>query len=164
MRRLARVARIADVNFNDDNSVAFASPIQWDLSEFTASLAVGRIAHYLTSLNIRSYHISAQGLETHASNQGFSWQGTVAQEAVTQTGRATVAVSNPSTIAFIRPWQRPVLSTSKLASLEKGVLSHSDGWPSAKFQAISVADNAFEAMLLAHFFGNQNSAASHGVS
>ena len=32
VRRLARVARIAEVNFNDDNSVAFASPIQWDLS------------------------------------------------------------------------------------------------------------------------------------
>ena len=127
VRRLARVARIAEVNFNDDNSVAFASPIQWDLSEFTASLAVDRIAHYLTSLNIRSYHISAQGLETHASNQGFSWQGTVVQEAVIQNGRATDAVSNPSTIAYIRPWQRPVLSTSKLASLKKGVLSHSDG-------------------------------------
>ena len=151
VRRLARVARIAEVNFNDDNSVAFASPIQWDLSEFAASLAVERIANYLISLNIRSYHISAQELETHASNQGFSWQGTVAQEAVTQTSRTTDAVSNPSTIAYIRPWQRPVLSTSKLASLEKGVLSHSDGWPSAKFQAISVADNAFEAMLLAHF-------------
>lgn len=151
VRRLARVARIAEVNFNDDNSVAFASPIQWDLSEFAASLAVDRIVNYLASLDIHSYHISALGLETHASNQGFSWQGAVAQEAVTQTGRAAGANSKPSTIAYIRPWQRPVLSTSKLASLEKGVLSHSDGWPSAKFQVISVADNAFEAMLLAHY-------------
>ena len=151
VRRLARVARIAEVNFSDDNSLSFSSPIQWDLSEFAASLAIERIVDYLATLNIRSYHISTQGLETHASNQGFSWQGTVSQEPVTQTGGATGAENKPSTIAYIRPWQRPVLFAYKRASLEKGVLSHSDGWPSAKFQAISVADNAFEAMLLAHF-------------
>ena len=149
VRRLARVARIAEVRFKSDNRLEFSPPIQWDLSEFAASLAAERIVEYLASLDINSYHISVQGLEVHDSNEGFSWQGEIAKERVTQVGGIA------STIAHVRPWQRPVMSTDNEVSSEKGVLSQSDGWPSAKFQAVAVAGSAFDAVLLAHFAASQ---------
>ncbi|WP_334019611.1 DUF2271 domain-containing protein [Alteromonas sp. S015] len=142
VRRLARAARIAEVKFTDNFGIKFSPPLQWDLSEYAASLAIERVVDYLTSLNFTSFHISAQGLETHVSNEGISWHGDIAQEP---------AVQKNGTIAYIQPWQRPVISNGKIASVEKGVLSQSDGWPSAKFQAVSVAPNAFDAMLIAHF-------------
>lgn len=142
VRRLAREARIAEVKFQKENTIAYSSPIQWDLTTFASALVVERIADFLTSAGVSDFHISVDTLQAHVSSTKGIWQSTIDGHAI--------GFSN-ATLAHLKPWQRPAYSDKHVASQEKGVISHSDGWPSARFEVIALAPKAFDAVLLSHF-------------
>lgn len=142
VRRLARVARIADVAFNKNNTIAFSAPIQWDLTTFASALVVERVADFLSSAGVSEFHISVDALQTHFSANNAKWQSQVDGHAM--------GFSN-ATLAHLKPWQRPAYSDTQVVSQEKGVISHSDGWPSARFEVTALASNAFDAALLLYF-------------
>lgn len=139
-RRLARVARIADVDLQKQDYVSFAPTVQWDMAGYGSALVIERIARYLASLPLSAYHISVGDIDSYHSSGDIVWHADVDGEAM--------AIQNGA-IAKIRPWQRSAFSNKNYASNEKGVISHSDGWPSAQFQVVSVAPNALEALLIA---------------
>lgn len=142
VRRLARVARIADVHFKKENTIEFSAPIQWDLTTFSSALVMERIADFLSSAGVSEFHISVDALQTHFSANNAKWQSQVDGHAM--------GLSN-ATLAHLKPWQRPAYSNTQVASQEKGVISHSDGWPYARFEVTALASNAFDAALLLHF-------------
>lgn len=142
VRRLARVARIAEVEFTQPHTVTFHSPIQWDLSEFASSLVVERIDAYLRTLKVESFHISADDIHTHFSSSNGTWEVDVAGERMTLQNNALI---------HLRPWQKSAFSFNNEESVEKGVINHSDGWASAQFQALAIAAQAFDAQLLAYY-------------
>lgn len=142
VRRLARVARIADVDFIGGKTIVFSPPIQWDLSEFASALVIDRIADYLRSEGIQDYRLEVGDLNSFGSSNGQTWNSVKDKE--------HVALANGA-VSYLRPWQRPLLSSTSFEFQEKGVLSHSDGWPSAKFEVITVAPSSFDAALLSYF-------------
>ncbi|BFT31897.1 hypothetical protein D210916BOD24_30730 [Alteromonas sp. D210916BOD_24] len=154
VRRLARVARIAEVEFSQSNTLAFSAPIQWDLSEYASSLVVERVDAYLRSLKMESFHISADDIQTHFSVSNAIWNADVAGERMTIQNNAVV---------HLRPWQQPAFSSVKGVSVEKGVISHSDGWASSQFQTLVIAPHAFDSELLAHYAATKTAQQSIAV-
>ncbi|GEA08215.1 hypothetical protein KUL42_29760 [Alteromonas sp. KUL42] len=142
VRRLARVARIADVHFKKENTIEFSAPIQWDLSAFASALVIERIADFLASAGFANFHISVDTLQTHVSSSDVIWQSKIDGDAI--------GFSN-ATLAHLKPWQQPAYSDRYVTSQEKGLISHSDGWPNARFEVIALASTAFDAALLSHF-------------
>lgn len=165
VRRLARMARVAEVTLKDNHVVSFASPIVWDFADYTPAVLASRVAKALRENGITTFHLNTHNVDLYASATNESWQHIIDSNNVGRTknvdalSEGSIEAEKPSAkaltikngvVVHLRPQHQSAFMSATLKSKEKGIISQSDGWPSAQFESIAIAPNAFDAMALAH--------------